>query len=356
MSDVVALSAEYEAWLGRQLPLVSADLAAKHQALTTSPLRFLRGTYYLWLADMAHLLPELVNRPLVALVGDLHVENFGTWRDLSGVRRWGVNDLDELSRSPYPIDLVRLVTSAALIPGLAVTRKQMCQIVLDHWLVAEPRSALDLTEHGAQHLHAMVPKAKSAESYYQAVIGAPVEDVPAVVRTAVGQTADAGWRPTWFARRAGTGSLGHPRLVALGPDATGTQETREAKQLGPLTREWPGLAMQIGAADERLYPRVHAALRGPDVSHRSHGWQVRRLAPDVVRIDLAGLRRGDEQRLLRSMAQACADVHGTDRAAFEQARTDCATLGKHWLHEAVEQMTARTLAAHEDWRAAYSTR
>ena len=47
-------------------------------------------------------------------VGDIHVENFGTWRDAEGRLVWGVNDFDEAARMPYAIDIVRLATSAVL--------------------------------------------------------------------------------------------------------------------------------------------------------------------------------------------------------------------------------------------------
>ena len=46
-------------------------------------------------------------------VGDLHVENFGTWRDVEGRLVWGVNDFDEAYALPYTNDLVRLVASVA---------------------------------------------------------------------------------------------------------------------------------------------------------------------------------------------------------------------------------------------------
>ena len=45
-------------------------------------------------------------------VGDLHVENFGTWRDADGRLCWGINDFDEADRLPYTNDLVRLAASA----------------------------------------------------------------------------------------------------------------------------------------------------------------------------------------------------------------------------------------------------
>ena len=45
-------------------------------------------------------------------VGDIHIENFGTWRDNDGRLIWGVNDFDEAAEMPYALDLVRLTTSA----------------------------------------------------------------------------------------------------------------------------------------------------------------------------------------------------------------------------------------------------
>ena len=50
-------------------------------------------------------------------VGDMHVENFGTWRDAEGRLVWGVNDFDEAAKMPYTIDLVRLAASAMLAGG-----------------------------------------------------------------------------------------------------------------------------------------------------------------------------------------------------------------------------------------------
>ena len=67
-------------------------------------------------------------------VGDLHIENFGTWRDAEGRLVWGVNDVDEACRLPYTNDLVRLGTSAMLAAdhGLfALTRRAVAGANLD---------------------------------------------------------------------------------------------------------------------------------------------------------------------------------------------------------------------------------
>jgi uncharacterized protein (DUF2252 family) len=57
---------------------------------------------------------EEAGAPEALAVGDLHVENFGTWRDIEGRLIWGINDFDEAWRLPYTHDLVRLATSALL--------------------------------------------------------------------------------------------------------------------------------------------------------------------------------------------------------------------------------------------------
>src|SRR5262245_21246884 len=83
-------------------------------AKSKAALPFLRATFYRW----AQIWPErchgLAKTPMVLAVGDLHVENFGTWRDVEGRLVWGVNDFDEAAPMPYAIDLVRLATSALL--------------------------------------------------------------------------------------------------------------------------------------------------------------------------------------------------------------------------------------------------
>ena len=79
-----------------------------------SPFDFLRGTYWRWAETILEVCPDLAQAPPVLAVGDIHLENFGTWRDVDGRLVWGVNDFDEAAEMPFAIDLVRLATSALL--------------------------------------------------------------------------------------------------------------------------------------------------------------------------------------------------------------------------------------------------
>src|SRR5262245_30272677 len=81
---VMEATEAYEAWLRNRLDVVEADLQYKHQQMAASLFAFLRGTFYRWAALWEETLPDLARAPRLLAVGDLHVQNFGTWRDLEG--------------------------------------------------------------------------------------------------------------------------------------------------------------------------------------------------------------------------------------------------------------------------------
>ena len=124
----------YEAWLSRRTPLVKADLALKHREMAGGVFPFLRATFYRWMQLWPEVCSDLSKTPSVLAVGDLHVENFGTWRDSEGRLIWGINDFDEACRLPYTNDLVRLAASVRLaITGdhLAIKAKDACDAILE---------------------------------------------------------------------------------------------------------------------------------------------------------------------------------------------------------------------------------
>src|SRR6266436_5368661 len=113
-NDVIRATHDFERWLAKQIPLVRRDVALKHQHMAESPFAFFRATFYRWLQKWHEHCADVAKAPKVLAVGDLHIENFGTWRDDEGRLIWGVNDLDEAAELPYTNDLLRLATSAIL--------------------------------------------------------------------------------------------------------------------------------------------------------------------------------------------------------------------------------------------------
>jgi uncharacterized protein (DUF2252 family) len=69
--------------------------------MAQAPFSFLRAAFYRWLQVFPETCPDLAEAPVLLAVGDLHIENFGTWRDVDGRLVWGVNDFDEASSAVH---------------------------------------------------------------------------------------------------------------------------------------------------------------------------------------------------------------------------------------------------------------
>jgi uncharacterized protein (DUF2252 family) len=85
-------------------------LAMKYAAMAASPFVFLRGTCHLFYRQ----LPDarvLARAPLAWVCGDLHLENFGSYRADNGLTYFDINDFDEGALAPATWDLVRFLAS-----------------------------------------------------------------------------------------------------------------------------------------------------------------------------------------------------------------------------------------------------
>jgi len=113
--SVQLASISYERWMARCTTVVPTDLRLKHQRMKEDLFLFLRGSFYRWAQLWPHVCKHLRGAPRVLAVGDLHVDSFGTWRDLEGRMCWGVDDFDESYPLPYTNDLVRLAVSVKIV-------------------------------------------------------------------------------------------------------------------------------------------------------------------------------------------------------------------------------------------------
>src|SRR5262249_42198182 len=105
---------DYESWLADAIPLIKDDLKYKHKRMADDLFEFMRATFYRWMQLWPSYCDDLNSAPQVLAVGDLHTDNFGTWRDVEARLVWGINDFDEAYPLPYTLDLVRLATSACM--------------------------------------------------------------------------------------------------------------------------------------------------------------------------------------------------------------------------------------------------
>src|ERR1700731_1128909 len=112
--NIVKATRKFEDWLRLQIRLVEPDLRFKHAQMAAALFPFFRATFSRSVEMCGEGCASRGPVPQILSVGDLHVENFGTWRDTDGRLVWGVNDFDEACVYPYTMDLVRLATSALL--------------------------------------------------------------------------------------------------------------------------------------------------------------------------------------------------------------------------------------------------
>jgi hypothetical protein len=371
--EITAATALYESWLAGQIPLIKHDLDLKHRAMAAGSFPFLRATYYRWAQTWHAIVGDVAMAPRVLSVGDLHVENFGTWRDAEGRLVWGVNDFDEAWPLPYTNDLVRLATSALIAIGyhdMAIEPKHSAAAILDGY-----RDALDaagrafvLAEHHTALREMAVHRLHDPETFWGKLESLPTvrTPVPGPVMVALRRALpEAGLETRIVHRVAGLGSLGRQRFVAL-TTWRGGRIAREAKALAPsvctLAETGRGaklsysLVMQravrwaLAGGTQRIYYQdlLRRGVRCPDPCVAVRGpWLVRRLAPDCSRIALNALpRKRDEARLLHAMGWETANVHlGTPRT--NAVRADLKRRNKHWLYEAASRMTD---AVEDDWR------
>jgi hypothetical protein len=343
----------YEAWLRNQTREIEADLQVKHQQMSADIFSFMRATFYRWLELWKEHCAELANAPAVLAIGDLHVENFGTWRDQEGRLVWGVNDFDEAFALPYTNDLVRLAASAHLAISanhLALRPADACAAILKGY-------ASELKEGGSPFVLA------ERHEWLRSTVGSELRDpvkfwekldkLP-TVRTRIPRRAGKALtdampnrkvRYRVVHRSAGLGSLGRQRFVGLG-EWNGGQIAREAKALVPSACVW----FNESKDDRSQYDRIVAqAIRCPDpFLELKKGWIVRRLAPDCSRVELAMLPKGhDEYRLLEAMGRETANVHLGGRRATSNIKRDLKNRPEVWLHAAAKAMVEATT---EDWR------
>ena len=345
-------TAAYEEWLSRQLEIVPEDLALKHKLMREAVFPFFRATFYRWSQLYPEICPDCADAPELLAVGDLHVENFGTWRDGEGRLVWGINDFDEVSRMPYTIDLVRLAASAHLAidtEQLRIPRGEACNAILAGYKEGLEAGGLPWVMAGRHAwLFEMVkPSLRDPPGFWQKLEAlAPYKGrVPGDVRDGLKRLMPKGcskWRVVH--RIAGLGSLGRRRFVAIA-DWDGGLLCREAKALAPSAWDW---ARGVSKKKIRYQKALDTAVRVKDpFVHPEGRWIVRRLAPDCSRVDLAQFpKEKDESRLLHAMGWETANLHAGDGAAKE-VLPDLKKRRGNWLHKAAAAMVE---ASTKDWK------
>jgi hypothetical protein len=356
LPDIVQATKDFERWAARHVQLIPSDVKRKHALMANAPFPFFRATFYRWAQWWPLVCEELARAPQVLAVGDLHIENFGTWRDIEGRLIWGVNDFDEAWPAAYTVDLVRLVTSVYLAiqqEHLSLPRKKASSAVSQGYrdALAKGGRPFVLAENHRWLRLIALNELRDPVLFWKKILACPryAGDLPKDIWTVIRNSMPVRTLNYELRTRiAGLGSLGHPRILALAK-WDGAHVAREAKQLTPSAWIWAQGEHDFTVLSRKLVETA-VRIRDPHVHFASH-WVVRRLAPDCSHIEIETLpTQRDEEKLLYYMGWETANIHFGSPRAIAAIQRDLRGRNDRWLHKAGKAMMRVTLDDWKTWR------
>jgi hypothetical protein len=351
--DIFEASTAYEDWMRDRVDVVETHLKSKHAHMRKDLFRFLKGTFYRWIELWpTNVADEIRTAPTILACGDVHVDSFGTWRDLEGRLVWGIDDFDEAYQLPYTNDLVRLVASVKIAVDsglLKLPLREASDVIVESYRHTLDCGGAPITlaeqEHYLEHLG--IEAIKPVRHFWKKLNHLPVthKRVPRDARRALEKSLPGGFAYKLVRRIAGTGSLGQPRFVAIG-DWKGGCVAREAKAIVPSACVWRAGQTRDHNYSERL---LKSAIRAHDPFQSvREGWLIRRLSPDSNPIEIFRWpKERDETVLLRSMGREVANIHLANPRRIAAVMDQLKSLPGDWLHASAKTMAK---ALEKDWK------
>jgi hypothetical protein len=372
MRSIFESTRAFEAWMRKRTDVSGRLLKSKHRKMSAGAFPFLRATFYRWVEQWPEVCPRLAgrNEDVLLAVGDLHVENFGVWRDSRKRLVWGINDFDDACELPFTSDLVRLATSAMLAAAAAnldVSANRVCALLLQGYraglrtdgrpiLLADRRhAALVKLTRDTQEEPRTFWKKKLDPKDNPAIES---DELPTGLEDMFRASFPRGAAPAFRAQRSpgGLGSLGRRRFTAVLKPRNGVRDAREAKALVPSAFYWWAGQDDMPSQTATL---LQHAVRDPDPHFQVHdAWLVRQFAPDVAKIDMPenehDKRLALAPALLRLMGQETANIHLGSRSgdALEKLLNGL-DRDRLWFPAATERMAACTRKDHAEWATRY---
>ncbi len=358
MATIVEATKQYDAWVESQTKTIPEALETKYKEMADNTFKFFRATFYRWSRRLLEVCPEISTAPRILSVGDLHIENYGMWRDAEGRLIWGINDFDEATPLPYLNDLLRLATS------LLLTKSKDTKAGADALIASLLDGYKDTLRNGGSPflLERENPALRSlclsatndTKSFWEKMDRIdkntiPLSDIPQDAINTMRDLLPSGATITsYHTRESGLGSLGRPRYVIKAQWNRGTI-FREAKRLLPSSATY---SQQDGSYSIHAEELLKSAVRCPDpYVHIVGDWSVRRLAPDSIRLELKDLKdASNEKELCWAMGAEAANVHlGTPTkrgAILEDMRGRTA----EWIYLQAKALKEDVDAEAEGWK------
>jgi hypothetical protein len=367
MRSIIESTRAFEAWMQKRTDVSGRLVKKKHRKMAAGPFPFLRATFYRWVERWPEVCPRLAERDedVLLVVGDLHVENFGVWRDSRQRLVWGVNDFDDACELPFTSDLVRLGASVLLAAaqfGLDVSTNRVCALLIAGYraglrtegqpilLSDNPRSALVKLTRGTQEDPKTFWKKKLDPKVNPRIDAADLpKGLEDMFRASFQPRADLTFREQ--KSPGGLGSLGRRRFTAVAT-SNGVRDAREAKALVPSAQYWSAGKDRMPSQTATL---LQHAIRDPDPHFQVHDdWLIRQLAPDIAKIEMPENARDKRLALapdlLRLMGRETANIHlGSRSRGVLEKQLNRLDHDELWFAAATDRMAACTRKDHAKW-------
>lgn len=369
-------------------------LAMKYQKMRSGPFLFLRGSCHLFYSRLPRQEAVYAQAPFVWLCGDLHLENFGSYKGDDRLTYFDINDFDEATLGPCTWDLVRFLTSVMMgTRSLGLKegdQRALCRVFVDSYAesLREGKARWvdrDASDSMVHHLLAGLdqrtrPEFLDARTILKGnkrklrVNGHKALPCTEEARTAVthfldhfaqGQAEPGFFEVLDVARRiAGTGSLGVERFVILiegkgSPDANYLLDLKEAlpSALVPWLDipqpAWENEAARVVTLQKRSQATSMAFLHAVAMNGRS--FILRGLQPSEDRIALDQWRKklSHLESLMQTMANIVAWDHLRGSGRQGSAIADRLVEFGHqqnWRTDLMESAIACSEQTEQDWR------
>ena len=374
----------------------SVRLAMKYAKMTQNPFIFLRGACHLFYDA----LPDtslFQEAPLAWCCGDLHFENFGSYKGDNRQVYFDINDYDEAALAPVTWDIVRLLTSiqcgADALNATQAEALAVSQSCLDAyrstlitgkplWVERETSTGLVnalLTTLQSRERTTFLDKRTTRKAHRRSLIVDGVKALPAsdaqkkLVTEFMDQFATKQPNPKFFevldigCRIAGTGSLGVERFVVLvegkgSPDGNYLLDIKEAKpsamaphlaRLGIKQPIWSDEASRVVSIQNRMQVVDHAFLHPVKLGGLSCILKGLQPSEDRVSIGEWGKKLDRLKDVVSTMGRILAwdqlRASGRSGAASADELIAFAQCGD-WVVEMLDAATQMTLTTQHQWK------
>ncbi len=321
-------------------------LHLKYQAMRASAFAFFRGSAHLFYARLPR--SGIFNSsPLVWSCGDLHLENFGSFKGDNRLVYFDINDFDEAALAPAAWDLVRMVSSLRVAADNVTVRKSeaedLCALFVESYATAlglgkaywvERDTAEGLVRSLLEGLQSrrradFLNTRTQARGKFRRLRTDGIKALPpsseqrALVEDFMTGFALTQPQPDFYkvldvARRiAGTGSLGVDRYAILvtgkgSPDGNYLLDLKEAmpsvlaSRLTVRQPHWPTEAHRVVAIQRRVQAVSPAFLQPVSLAKRSYVLRALQPSEDRVTLNAATQGRGALEQTMQTMARMVA--------------------------------------------------